>query len=363
MGKSIISLVLAAAWTCGAWADEVQIAENAPDRYVVVKGDTLWGISAKFLKDPWRWPDVWGLNKEEIKNPHWIYPGDVVVLDFTGRTPHLHKAGRGSAGGADGSSGEGSDGDWKLVDAKLSPQVRRQSLATGAIASIPTSAIQAFLNRPLVVGEQELKGSPTLVAGPETRVVLSTGDTAFAKGVVWESNNSWSVFRPGRVLTDPDTKEMLGHEALYLGDAQITEFGEVSTVVLTKSIKEIVPGDRLAKLPATASLAYVPHAPGAAIRGKIIAGPDDSFSEISSKQVVIINRGAREGVEIGHVLALFRDRPSVKPANAKSLDEKIKLPAERYGTVFIFRVFDKVSYGLVMSSTRPVNVLDVVQNP
>lgn len=364
MGKSIISLLLAAAWTCGAWADDVQIAENAPDRYVVVKGDTLWGISAKFLKDPWRWPDVWGLNKEEIKNPHWIYPGDVVVLDFSGRTPHLRKDGsRGGAGAGGSEGGEGSDSEWRLMEAKLSPQIRRQSLGTGAIASIPLSAIQPFLSRPLVIGEQEFNSAPTLVAGPETRVVLSTGDTAFVKGIVWEENNAWSVFRPGRTLTDPDTKEVLGREAVYLGDAQVTEFGEVSTIVLTKSTQEVVPGDRLAKVPAAATLSYVPHAPGTPVKARVIAGPDDSFSEISSKQVVIINRGGREGMEVGHVLALYRDRPSVTPANAVDPKEKIKLPAERYGMLFIFRVFDKVSYGLVLHSTRPVNVLDVVQNP
>ncbi len=362
MGKSIISLVLAAAWMGCAWADEVKIAENAPDRYVVVKGDTLWGISAKFLKDPWRWPDVWGLNKEEIKNPHWIYPGDVVVLDFTGRTPHLRRDGKGNpSGGTDG--GDGSDAEWRLVETKLNPTIRRQSLGAGAISSIPLAAIQPFLGKPLIVGEQELAMAPTLVASQESRVILSAGDTAFARGVVWEENNGWSVFRPGRTLTDPDTKEVLGREAVYLGDAQVTEFGEVSTLILTRSKQEIAPGDRLAKVAATQSLSYVPHAPSAKITGRIIAGPDDSFSEISSKQIVIINRGQREGMEVGHVLALYRDRPAVKPANAVDRDEKIKLPAERYGMVFVFRVFEKVSYGLVMSSTRPVNVLDVVQNP
>ncbi len=361
MGKSIISLLLlAATWTSGStMADEIKLAESAPDRYVVVKGDTLWGISARFLKDPWRWPDVWGLNKEEIKNPHWIYPGDVVVLDFTGKTPRLHKGG-GGGNGNDGSSGET---EWRLMDAKLSPAIRKQTLASGAISSIPISAIQAFLVRPLVVGEQELNAAPTLIAGPENRVVLSAGDTAFAKGVVWEEQAGWSVYRPGRTLTDPDTKELLGREAIYLGDAQISEFGEVSTVLLTKAIQEIAPGDRLAKTPASQLLSYVPHAPGNSIKGRVIAGPDDSVSEIGSKQVVIINRGSREGIEIGHVLALYRDRPSVTPANAVDPNEKVRLPPERYGVIFVFRVFEKVSYGLVLNSTRPVNVLDVVQTP
>ena len=363
MGKSIISLlVLVAAWGCGTTlADEIKIAENAPDRYVVLKGDTLWGISAKFLKDPWRWPDVWGLNKEEIKNPHWIYPGDVIVLDFTGKTPHLRKGGAG--GRAGDVSGDSSDPDWKLVEAKLSPNIRKQMLDTSAILSIPASAIQSFLGRPLVVGEQELDSAPTLVAGPENRVVLSVGDTAFVKGVVWEERADWNVFRPGRTFSDPDSKEVLGREAIYLGDAQISEFGEVSTIVLTKATQEIAPGDRLAKVPMEKAPSYVPHAPASVIKGRVIAGPNDSFSEIGSKEIVIINRGRREGIEIGHVLALYRDRPSVTPANAVDPKETLKLPSERYGMVFVFRVFDKVSYGLVMNSTRPVNVLDVVQTP
>ena len=359
MGKSIISLLvwIAALSAGGALADEIKLADSAPDRYVVVKGDTLWGISARFLKDPWRWPDVWGLNKEEIKNPHWIYPGDVIVLDFSGRTPRLRKDGSGAGDGG------GGDSDWRLMDAKLSPSIRKLALGAGAIASIPASAIQPFLVRPLVVGDQELSSAPTLVAGPENRVVLSAGDTAFAKGVVWEDQPGWSVFRPGRTLTDPDTKEVLGREAIYLGDAQISEFGEVSTVLLTKSTQEIAPGDRLARTPPTPALAYVPHAPDGIVKGRVIAGPENTLSEIGSMQVVIINRGRREGIQMGHVLALFRDRPSVTPANAANRREKIRLPAERYGIVFVFRVFEKVSYGLVMNSTQPVNVNDVVQTP
>jgi len=358
MRKSIISLLLLAAVGAsgGTLADEIKLAENVPDRYVVIKGDTLWGISARFLKDPWRWPDVWGLNKDEIKNPHWIYPGDVIVLDFTGNTPRLRRDG--AVGG-----GKDSEAEWRLMDAKLSPSIRRQSLATGAISSIPASAIQPFLTRPLVVDEQELIAAPTLVAGPESRVVLSAGDTAFAKGVVSGDRADWSVFRPGRNLTDPDTKELLGREAVYLGDAQISDFGEVSTVLLTKAVKEIAPGDRLAVPSPVQALSYVPHAPSSAIKGRVIAGPDDSVSEIASLQVVVINRGHREGMEIGHVLALYRDRPWVTPANAVNPREKIKLPAERYGLVFVFRVFDKVSYAMVMNSTQPVNVLDVVRTP
>jgi hypothetical protein len=362
MGKSIISLLLlVAAWlpVAGA-ADEVQIAENAPDRYVVVKGDTLWSISGRFLKDPWRWPDVWGLNKDEIKNPHWIYPGDVVILDFSGKTPRLRREGD-TAGGS--GSGDGSRGEWDLVTTKLSPTIRTEELAALAIPTISLKTIGPFLTHALIVGDRELEGAPILVASQENRVVLSKGDVAFTKGVVWEDGSEWNVFRPGRTMIDPDTKEVLGREAVHLGDAKISEFGEVSTVFITKAVQEMTPGDRLVKAPPLSALPYIPRAPSTKISAKIIASSDNSVSEVGPQSVVVINRGTREGLEVGHVLALYRDRPSVTPAGAGNKADRIKLPQERYGLLLVFRVFDKVSYALVMNTTQPVNLFDVARTP
>jgi len=356
MGKSIISLLLLAA-AClpgvGA-ADEVQLAENAPDRYVVVKGDTLWDISGRFLKDPWRWPDIWGLNKDEIKNPHWIYPGDVVILDFTGMTPRLRRAGDATGG---------QDGEWSLVTTKLSPSIRKHELAAMAIPTVSMKTIGPFLTQALIVGERELEGAPILVASQENRVVLSKGDVAFTRGIVWEDGSEWNVFRPGRTLVDPDTQEVLGREAVHLGDARISEFGEVSTVAITKAVQEIAPGDRLVKAPPFSALPFVPRSPGTKISARIIASSDNSVSEVGPQSVVIINRGAREGMEVGHVLALYRDRPSVTPAGSANKADLVKLPQERYGVVLVFRVFEKVSYALVMNTTRPVNILDVARTP
>lgn len=364
MGKSIISLLLlATALLAGSVAaDEVKLAENAPDRYVVVKGDTLWGISAKFLKDPWRWPDVWGLNKDEIKNPHWIYPGDVVILDFTGNTPRLRRDGGKDATGA--ISPDGASGDWQLITTKLSPTMRRMDIAMGAIPSIPLSAIGPFLTRPLVVGEKEMSSGPQIVAGPESRVVLSPGDTAFARGIVRENGNHWSVYRTGRELVDPDSREVLGREAVHLGEAELTEFGEISTLHITKSKQEISVGDRLARTLESDKLSYVPRPPSnAKLKGKVISASDSSVSEIGPQVVVVLNRGTREGMEVGNVLALYRNRPKVKDPDVPDAKETIRLPAERYGLVFVFRVFEKVSYALVMDTTRPVNINDVVQAP
>jgi hypothetical protein len=353
MGKSIISLLLLlTAWTPGtSTADELALAESAPDRYIVVKGDTLWDISARFLRDPWRWPDIWGLNKDQIKNPHWIYPGDVILLDFTGMTPRLRLQ------GIDGAT------DWRLVVTKLSPSIRKLDLAASAIPSIPMEAITPFLTKPLVLGEGEMDAAPILVAGPENRVVLSAGDTAYAKGVVWEDGTEWNIYRPGRDLVDPDTKEFLGREAVHLGELKVSQFGEVSRVAITKSVLEIAPGDRLVKIMPTPVLPYIPRAPSGQIRGKVIAAPHSSVTEIGPQMIVVLNRGARDGLETGNVLALYRDLPMVRPAGATDPKERIKLPAERYGVVFVFRVFEKVSYALVMHTTRPVNLLDAVQTP
>ena len=353
MGKSIISLLLLlTAWMPGTGAaDELALAESAPDRYVVVKGDTLWDISARFLRDPWRWPDIWGLNKDQIKNPHWIYPGDVILLDFTGMSPRLRLQ------GVDGAT------DWRLIITKLSPSMRTQDLASRAIPSIPLEAIAPFLSKPLVIGEREMDASPILVAGQENRVVLSAGDTAYVKGVVYEDGTEWNIYRPGRNLVDPDTRELLGREAVYLGELKVGQFGDVSRVAITKSVLEIAPGDRLVKIVPAPVLPFIPRAPSKPIQGKVIGAPNSSVTEIGPQMVVVLNRGARDGLETGNVLALYRNLPMVRPAGATDPKERIKLPAERYGVVFVFRVFEKVSYALVMHTTRPVNLLDTVQTP
>lgn len=358
MGKAIIYLVLIAlsafAAPVSGWAQEASpvdrtaLVDNPPSRYVVVKGDTLWGISARFLRDPWRWPDIWGINRDEIKNPHWIYPGDVIVLDFSGATPRLRFEG---------------DNDWQLLKSRLSPKIRTQGLPPSAIPSIPAARIRAFVSRPIIVGEHELAAAPKIVAGRDGRVVLSLNDIAFVEGLVWANGSQYQVVRPGRTLIDPDTKEVLGHEAVYLGDAHVSEFGEISTISIARAVLEMSPGDRLLSLPADSAAPYMPHAPATKIRGKIIAGSVQTVTEIAPQSVVVINRGARDGLEIGHVLAISRAGPEVKPAGSNDPNARVKLPDERYGIVFVFRTFERVSYALVMNTTRPVNLLDVVQTP
>jgi hypothetical protein len=367
MGKTIISMVvwaLTAVTAVTAMAqDQVTpdsapmqaapeespvLADSPPSRYVVVPGDTLWDISAKFLRDPWRWPDIWGLNRDQIKNPHWIFPGDVIVLDFSGATPRLRFEG---------------DGDWKLLLTRLSPRMRTQGLPPSAIPSIPAANLDAFLINSIVVGDHELVAAPRIVAAQENRVVLGPGDTAFAQGLVWSSGPRYHVVRPGRVFIDPDTREKLGIEAQYLGDAQVREFGEVSTLLIARAVQEMTPGDYLVYATAASTAPYMPRAPQTLVRGKIIAAAGNAVSEIGPQSVVVLNRGRREGLEQGHVLAIYRAGVSVQPAGSRDRRTRVRLPDERYGIVFVFRVFERVSYALVMNTTRPVHVHDIVRTP
>ena len=330
----------------------VVLQDNAPGRYVVVKGDTLWGISGKFLKTPWKWPELWGINKDAIRNPHRIYPGDVVVLDLSGATPRLRLE-----GAADGGMSRWSG--FELQVSKLGPQMHGTPLNVTAIPTIPAKAIEPFLVRPLIVSNAEVDAAPMIVANTDQRVVVSAGDTAYVTGLDDRKDPRWQVYRKGRLFQDPDTKEVLGFEAVYLGDADVTDAGSVSTVQIVRANQEIATGDRLAHAPPLQSSPYIPRSPERSIRGRVIAGADNSVAEMGTYSVVIMNRGARDGIEVGHVLGLFRSEGFLTLSETK----RMPLPEQRYGVLMVFRVFDKMSYGLVMASRRPVNVLDTVSNP
>ncbi|MEO8039067.1 MAG: peptidoglycan-binding protein LysM, partial [Betaproteobacteria bacterium] len=258
-------------------------------------------------------------------------------------------------------------------------------LASAPVPSIPASSIEPFLSRPLVVDKGQFDSAPRIVATQEDRVILGAGDEAFVKGLANDSAVVWQVYRPGKPLIDPGTKEDLGNEVIYLGDARVREFGDVSTVTILRARQEIATGDRLVLAPPTDILAYAPHAAVPGANGIVISAAENVISEIGQQQVIVVNRGAREGVEVGTVYALYRAGKTVTPralprsssndpARSKvesaytELDPKgqtnpVKLPDERYGLVFIFRVFEKVSYGLVMNSSRPVHLLDIVRTP
>ena len=334
MHKIIISLICCLL-PAFALADTAKIQDNAPDRHIVVKGDTLWDISATFFKDPWKWPQIWGLNKDTIKDPHWIYPGDVIVLD---RTTGTLRVGEGAGTAA----------------IKLSPKMRGEDSGHGAIPSIPVADIAPFLSQPLVIEKDGLSNAPILVGAYEQHVVLGNNDIAYAKGLTESKGAHWQIYRPGKTLLDPDSKEILGYEAFYLGDADVDKFADVSTIRITRSIQEVSKGDRLVQTSGIYTSNYVPHAPEKPIAARVIS-IYGGVSQAGQNAVITLNKGLRDGVEDGHVLALYR--------KGETVDKNLTLPDTRYGLLFVFRTFDKVSYALVMQTTLPVELLDRAQTP
>ncbi|MBL8512040.1 MAG: LysM peptidoglycan-binding domain-containing protein [Betaproteobacteria bacterium] len=360
----------------------LQLAEGAPASYTVVKGDTLWGISGKFLKDPWRWPEIWNMNREQVQNPNLIYPGNVIVLSFdaNGR-PRLSLQ---DAGGAPSTTNAGASDAASAGDTvKLSPQVRYQRLDT-AIPSIPESIIAPFLSLPLVVENDALLNAPRIVAAEEERVIIGAGNTAYAAGIKPSQPLRWQIYRPDKKLVDPVTQEVLGYEAIFLGDARVTRFGESTTLNILKSTQEIRKGDRLTPTAEIPIPTYVPHAPDKLLKGAVVSILG-GVNESARYSIVVLNLGKRNGAEVGHVLASLQRGQVVSTKDGlgsaegfswsslvpsflsrkdnSQIPSTVKLPDERNALLFVFRVFDKVSYALVMNSSRPIRVNDVVQSP
>lgn len=338
---------------------------DAPDRYVVVPGDTLWGISQRYTDSPWRWPELWGLNKDQIRNPHLIYPGYVILLDrASGRLSIAGAPGTGTGTGT--GTGKGVEGAAPGV-LKLEPKVRSTGLAKESIPSIPAAIIEPFLTRPLIVEPEGLDNAPTIVGTETDRVILSTGNVAYVRGIGESKDDTWYVYRRGPPLIDPDTSQTLAYEAVYLGTAQVTRPGNPATVVLTSTVQEIEAGDKLVAAARPRPVNYAPHAPSTDIHGRVmgIYGGVGKVGEAGPQSIITINRGSRDGLEVGHVLALYALGGSVRDRSKgfNAPDSRIELPSERAGLAFVFRVFDRVSYALVMRITRPVGPLDVVQTP
>jgi hypothetical protein len=384
MNKRIITLLVLTCLSLNTYADEIALQKNHPDRYVVVKGDTLWGISSKFLKDPWQWPKVWKMNRAEIKNPHRIYPGDVVALDTSSGSPRL-----------------------RLLHETitLQPGAVEEALEKEAIQTISPSVIAPFLSQPLLIENGQLDSAPRIVAGQDNRVILSPGTRVYVNEIKEGDGLHWNIYRPGEQLSDPDTKEALGTEAVYLGDVNISKYGSPATGEVVRSKEEIFTKDRLVVSNDEFKSSFVPHAPENQINGRImrIYG---GVAEGGPNTVVSINRGKKDGLEEGHVLAINRYGRVIKdpeykapdsnkvvpeqkklkelnldvytgpdgkkvvnlkkePAEAKAPLQpgELKLPDERIGLLMIFRTFDRVSYGLIMNTTDAINALDSVQTP
>ncbi|CAH0347847.1 LysM peptidoglycan-binding domain-containing protein [Aquabacterium sp. CECT 9606] len=333
-----------------------ELSPNAPDSYTVKRGDTLWDISKLFLKSPWRWPELWGMNMQQIRNPHLIFPGQVLYLDKSSGRARLR------LGQPVGVSG----------DARLSPRVREGSLED-AITAVPLHLIEPFFNEAVIFDtSQELLSAPRVVATQEGRVMLSRGETAYVRGDLG-GRREFRIFREPKPLRDPTTKEVLGYEAAYVGTMNLVREGVEGTgadgqpmvipSTFTTSIlrQEGMIGDRLAPVPPREFDNLAPHAPAQDISGQIVSIYGESLTAGQS-QIVSLNKGTRDGMERGHVLALWREGNTIRDM---TLPDKpmIKLPDERHGLLFVFRTFDRMSYALILSVKDPVKPGDKFTQP
>ena len=329
-----------------------ELAPNAPDTYTVKRHDTLWDISKVFLKSPWRWPELWGMNLDQIRNPHLIYPGQVLYLDKTGGRARL------STTAPDGT-------------VKLSPHARAEGLGDVPIASVPLHLIQPFLNEAVIFDTNELEKAPRIVATQEDRVILGRGDKAYVRGELGDQRD-WRIFRSPTPLRDPTTNEILGYEAMYVGTAEYTrpagtttEGGKEEIVPATFTITgvklEAGVGDRLAPVPPRDFTNYAPHAPSHPVSGQVVSLYGEALSA-GQNQIVSINRGSRDGIERGTVLALLSDGQRMLDRTDPNRPA-MKLPDEQQGFLFVFRVFDRMSYALIVSAQTSIKVGDPFTQP
>jgi len=324
------------------YADQVALKDGHPDRHVVVKGDTLWDISEFFLESPWLWPEIWYVNPQ-IENPHLIYPGDIITLVYVDGKPQLRvQRGKGTF--------------------KLSPKARAERLDK-AIPTIPIDAIQQFLTQPLVVGKDELDKAPYVVSSADEHLIVGAGDRVYARGISADDGSRYNFFRPGDAYLDPDTGELLGYEAMYLGDGDSERFGDPSTVKVVRTTREINIGDRLLPMSTEDVFAYfTPHAPEEELDGTIISVVD-GVSQIGQYQIVVVNRGAREGVDVGTVFSIFQKGSVIPDQVTTERNVNVQLPDEKAGLLMIFRTFEKVSFALVMKASSALHVGDRIGSP
>jgi len=359
------------AFAAPVFADTVALTPDHPDRYVVQKGDTLWDISKRFLKDPWRWASVWTIN-EQVKNPHLIYPGDVILLTYVDGKPQLSVAREEKVAPAPAGVEELTATPTTAIEepagetptgmnvVKLRPRAHAESIAS-AIPTISPEAIVPFLTEPLAVGRAELARAGYVTIGLDDRLALGDGSQFYARGLNKNDNSEYyQIFRQGAALKHPDTGEILAYEAQFLGDAKVLEPGDPAKLMVTRVKQEIVPTDRLLKTPDKAALPYYfPRAPEKNVDGRILAAVN-GLREFGPNTIVAISLGKREGMEEGHVLRIMRHAGLSKDPVTKRM---YKLPDEETGLLMIFRVFDKVSYALIMNATQPVHIHDALRTP
>jgi LysM repeat protein len=331
----------------------IPLAENAPDSYVVKRGDTLWGIAKVFLRDPWYWPEIWQVNPQ-VHNPHLIYPGDTLRLVYIDGQPQIVLQ-RGLERGN---------------GVRVEPRVRSEPIDS-AITTIPYATVAAFMSKPTVLDRDQIKAAPYVLATRDLHVVMSEGDTVYARGFASpaELGSHYNVVRVGDPLIDPDDKRVLGYDGIFTGSGHVTRQGDPTTLIMTESARESRAGDKLIPGGVDVPLDFIPSAPRVKTNGRIISVAN-GVTVIGQYEVVVVNRGARDGLAPGNVLGVFDTGPLVADTDKKgffNLDKlgakRVALPSERTGTFMVFKTFDNISYGLIMEATNLIRVGDKIQNP
>jgi hypothetical protein len=332
----------AAAQQQGIDRSVIPLAPDAPERYVVQKGDTLWDISARFLSDPWYWPEIWYVNPQ-VENPHLIYPGDELALIWVDGKPRLVLDRPGST--------------------RLSPRVREQPLSE-AIRAIPWNVVEAFMSRPTVLAREQVKDAPYVVTGRDKRILSATGDDVYVRRLpaATPRDASFRLYRVGPELKDPDNGDVLGYDGIYTGLAKYRRAGDPATMVLAAVARETMAGDIALPDVVDVNMDFIPRAPDREVEGTVMAVADERI--VGGQFVVaIINRGTRHGLEPGNVLSLWQQAETAADETARPVSRSVQLPENKVGQFMVFKSWDRLSYGLVLSTDREIRVGDKVRNP
>lgn len=336
-----LAIVVPATGQQGIDRGVIPVSPDAPSTYVVQPGDTLWDISAKFLTDPWYWPEIWHINPQ-VANPHLIYPGDTLALTWVDGQPRVTVA----QGGA----------------TRLSPRVREHPLSE-AIHAIPYERIAAFMQRPAVLSEEQVRGAPYVAHGRDHRLISAAGQEVYVRRLASAAPGSrYNVYHVGDELKDPDDGDVLGYQGVFAAEAGLRRSGDPSTMLIVDSARETLDGDILVPVAGEPKMDFIPRAPKSKVEGTIMSVIDDR-TVVADYDVVIINRGTRHGLEPGHVLTVWEAGEEVRDITPHPESRTVQLPDERNGVAMVFKAYDRMSYGLMMQSDREVHVGDAVRSP
>ena len=337
--RKTFGLLIPLLFSANIWADSIKIKPNHPHEYTVVKGDTLWDISGKFLENPWQWPSLWG-NNPQIKNPHLIYPGNTIYFSMVDGKPRLSLS----------------------KNHSLQPKIRKSSIER-AIKVIPTDAIAQFLSSPRVVSETELQLSPYVVEIVGEHLIAGTGDRIYVRSIIQPKSLGYTIYRKGETYISPETGEILGYEAKYIASTTIERSGDPATLLITKSANEIRRGDRLmGNNENNLALNFFPHPPKDNISANIISVLD-GVSQIGQHNIVVLDKGLADNIKVGHILDIYHSGKTVPDPFSGVLNGTVKLPDEIAGLLMVFRTFDRVSYALVLEASQAIHLRDKAKTP